>query len=323
MFFGFNFIINTVKIYRTDDAFIINRLGQIRGSIQRYAKLKIVNSTKAYQVESYINKAFKEVDSKYFNNKILESYQKKLQFRKFYTNLKTEWKKLERAGPTPQILTLSERCWQLADETTTKAQHIAEMKDEHLLTIIRNIRNLIFSIIFALIAAIYFFVKKDLEKNAVFDGLTLLYNRNYFSNQLQRCIWKSRKDNLPISIIMIDIDHFKQINDTYGHSKGDEVLAKIAQIIRKQIREFDLAFRYGGEEFLITLPGTPLNKAVKIAERIRESIKNTNFGIRKKVTVSCGITEFQAGDTLKEFIKRADKALYKAKGKGRDRCEIG
>ncbi len=323
VFFGFSFIINTVKIYRTDDAFIINRLGQIRGSIQRYAKLKIINLPEATQVKNYINKAFKEVDREYLDNKILESYQKKFQFRKSYINLKTEWQKLERTNSTPQILTLSERCWQLADQTTTKAQRIAEMKDEHLLTIIENVRNLIFCIIFMLIAAIYFFVKKDLEKNATLDGLTLLYNRNYFGNQLQRCIWKSRKDNLPISVIMIDIDHFKQINDTYGHAKGDEVLAKVAQIIRKQIRESDLAFRYGGEEFLVALPGISLDEAVKIAERIREAIKNTNFGIRRKVTVSCGITEYRAGDTLKEFVKRADKALYTAKNRGRDRCEIG
>ncbi|WP_456484742.1 GGDEF domain-containing protein [Desulfurobacterium sp.] len=322
VFFGFSFIIRTIKVYRTDDAFIINRLGQIRGSIQRYAKLEIIKSPEAVRIKNYVNKALEEVDAKYLNNKFLESYQQRVKFRESYVKLKRVWKDLENATSVPEIVSLSEKCWNLADQTTTKAQHIAEIKDKQLLNIVENVRNLIFSIIFILVVAIYFFVKKDLEKNATLDSLTLLYNRNYFGSQLQRYIWKSRKDNLPISVIMIDVDFFKKINDTYGHTKGDEVLARIAQIIRKQIRDSDLAFRYGGEEFLVVLPGISLNKARKIAERIREAVKNADFGIRRQVTVSCGVTEYRAGDTLRDFIERADKALYRAKALGRDRCEF-
>ncbi|WP_457567420.1 GGDEF domain-containing protein [Desulfurobacterium sp.] len=320
--FGFGFITNTIKTYRTDDAFIVNRLGQIRGSIQRYAKLKLVNSTETRIVQQYIKKAFKEIESNYLTNPLLEKYQKKLKFKESYNALKRNWKKLESANSTTEIINISEKCWQLADITTTKAQRIAELKDQQLQVIIERVRNLIFLIILLLIGLIYFFVKKDLEKNATFDRLTMLYNRNYFSNQLQRCIWKSRKDNLPVSIIMIDIDHFKKINDTYGHAKGDEVLAKVAQIIRKQIRESDIAFRYGGEEFLVALPGLSVKEALKVAERIREAVKNASFGIKRKVTVSCGITEYRPGDSLIDFVKRADKALYTAKRRGRDRCEM-
>ncbi|WP_219350084.1 GGDEF domain-containing protein [Desulfurobacterium atlanticum] len=165
-------------------------------------------------------------------------------------------------------------------------------------------------------------ITKNLEKDVFIDKLTLLYNRHSFQNEVKRRIWISRKDGVPVSILIIDIDFFKKVNDTFGHIKGDEVLSKVAHIIKSQIRGKDLAFRFGGEEFIVVLPGVGKDEALTVAERIRKAVEDTEFGIGKKITVSCGIAEYSPGETLEQLIDRADKALYEAKNSGRNRCVV-
>ena len=124
--------------------------------------------------------------------------------------------------------------------------------------------------------------------------------------------------------MMLDIDHFKKINDTYGHLAGDFVLKEIAKIIKDSIRKSDICGRFGGEEFVIVLPNTKLSGAMKLAERIRETIQNHTFDFNGKkinVTVSIGITSVGVNDSYESLISRADEALYEAKEKGRNRIE--
>lgn len=150
------------------------------------------------------------------------------------------------------------------------------------------------------------------------DPLTGLANRRLMNVILERNIAIANRFNNPLSAVMLDIDYFKKYNDKYGHTAGDKLLAKIAYHISKEVRETDLAVRYGGEEFFLILTDTDLTKASEIAERIRKNVE-VNAGI----TVSLGISEYHKGMKEKEtLINKADKALYQAKQKGRNRVEI-
>lgn len=162
-----------------------------------------------------------------------------------------------------------------------------------------------------------------LYKRAVFDGLTGLYSRRHLESELPRMFEEARRLNTPLSVIMLDIDHFKNINDRYGHKTGDLVLAGVARVVRSMLRSYDAAFRYGGEEFCIVLPRTALQTARKVAERIRNTVAHSVFRSTKNesipVTISCGVaTLTETDETHTSLVERADEALYEAKRNGRN-----
>lgn len=165
------------------------------------------------------------------------------------------------------------------------------------------------------------------EKLAITDGLTEVYNHRYLQDFLSKEFERARRYTRPLSFIMIDIDHFKSINDTYGHEIGDLVLKEIAKLLVLSVRETDLVARYGGEEFVIVLPETSKERAFNLAERLRIRVEKTGIHTPKGdicLTISMGIsflngTDYPTKDTL---IKAADEALYKAKRNGRNRVEI-
>ncbi|NLJ79457.1 MAG: diguanylate cyclase [Firmicutes bacterium] len=161
-------------------------------------------------------------------------------------------------------------------------------------------------------------VEKRLKHLSRTDDLTQLYNRRAFHDYLQKHIDYTRRYQDPLSIAMLDVDYFKGINDSYGHSVGDSVLVKLSQILIKNIRKADLAARWGGEEFVILMPKTEIEKAFKVCERLRTEIKSTRFTRGISISVSIGVTQFAPEDTSDELIKRVDQALYKAKAKGKD-----
>jgi len=154
---------------------------------------------------------------------------------------------------------------------------------------------------------------------AIRDEKTGLYNNKFFETILDMEIEKVKRRQQKLSLFLIDIDFFKKINDTYGHLKGDEILIRLAKIIKKQIRKSDVAARFGGEEFFVLFPETDLKKARKIISRLRTAVKSDRILKKHGVTFSGGLTEFKKRDTKKTFKQRADKALYKAKQSGRDK----
>lgn len=162
-----------------------------------------------------------------------------------------------------------------------------------------------------------------LYQQATRDPLTGLSNRNYFRNELKKFVSLSARYNRALSVIMLDIDFFKKINDTYGHDVGDNVLKGVAEILMRHVRTHDVAARFGGEEFVMLLPETSLGGAVVVAERIRTAVENVDFnsaGCRHNVTISIGVAEYLGdGTDVEEVIKKADEALYKAKSSGRNR----
>jgi diguanylate cyclase (GGDEF)-like protein/PAS domain S-box-containing protein len=153
---------------------------------------------------------------------------------------------------------------------------------------------------------------------AVKDHLTKIYNRRYITERLEADIELCKRANRTFSLIMFDIDHFKNINDTYGHNVGDNVLIKLTDIVKRRIRKIDIFARWGGEEFLIMLPESMLENARLLAENLRKLIEETDILRDRTVTCSFGVTEYYEGDTVDFIVKRADDCLYKAKFLGRN-----
>lgn len=158
-----------------------------------------------------------------------------------------------------------------------------------------------------------------LYEAATHDEKTELYNSNFFDNILEMEMEKAQRGRGKLSLLIIDIDFFKKINDIYGHLKADEFLVRLAKILQEQIRKSDVAARFGGEEFFILLPQTPIEKAKTITSRLRNAIKKDKILGKYGITVSGGLTCYKGADTRKSFMERADKAMYKAKNSGRDR----
>ncbi len=164
-----------------------------------------------------------------------------------------------------------------------------------------------------------------LNEEASTDALTRAANRRAFDINLDRAIVKARELGTPLCLVLVDIDHFKKFNDTFGHPIGDKVLRFVATALQKNVKGKDTVARYGGEEFAIILPETEITNAAKLAEQIREriavqrlsdSVENITLGT---ITVSIGLTRFLADDSAESFIRRADQCLYKAKNLGRNR----
>jgi len=164
-------------------------------------------------------------------------------------------------------------------------------------------------------------VIRQLRFLADIDSLTGFYNRRKIEELLQSEIERAKRYSDPLSVVFIDIDNFKQINDTFGHRVGDEVLKRVADLIRREIRKTDFAGRFGGEEFILILPETDPQRAVIVAERIRERIEKEDFGAGE-VTVSIGVTGLRRDDDYGSLFVRMDRAMYAAKRKGKNRVEV-
>ncbi len=164
---------------------------------------------------------------------------------------------------------------------------------------------------------------KELEQLAVTDRLTGLYNRLFLDQVLEREFSTIGRHGTTFSLILLDIDHFKHVNDTYGHHAGDEVLKSISKILKESVRESDVVGRWGGEEFLILCPNTSHSDTLKIAEKLRLAIEQYDFASIGCRTASFGVASYQQGDTIATVEARADKALYLAKDKGRNCVESG
>ena len=159
---------------------------------------------------------------------------------------------------------------------------------------------------------------------AVIDGLTGLHNRRYLERHLAMLVQQAAARSKPLSLLLLDIDHFKVVNDSRGHAAGDEVLREFSRRVRKAVRNIDLACRLGGEEFVIAMPDTDAALALLVGERIRQKIAGERFrvsdGASLEITVSIGISSLEGReDTPERLLKRADEALYRAKREGRNR----
>jgi diguanylate cyclase len=174
-------------------------------------------------------------------------------------------------------------------------------------------------------------LREELEgarREAMTDSLTGLANRKMFDFVLREAAMHAMESGEPISMLFLDIDHFKAFNDTYGHNVGDQVLKLLASVLRESVKGQDTAARYGGEEFAVILPATPVDAAAKVAEKIRQRVAGKTIVHRRsgdqlgRVQVSIGVSEFVFGEPIRQFVDRADRALYAAKRQGRNRVVV-
>jgi len=171
-------------------------------------------------------------------------------------------------------------------------------------------------------------LREVLRHQSIQDPLTGLFNRRYLEESLDREVHRAARSQRNVSVAMLDIDHFKQFNDTFGHQSGDMLLREVALVIKARVRSGDLACRYGGEEFALILCETDATGARACVEKIRESVKQLTVNFRGQslgpVTISAGIASFPGhSDKPEELVHMADMALYRAKKEGRDRVVVG
>ncbi len=164
--------------------------------------------------------------------------------------------------------------------------------------------------------------EKELQLLSVRDPLTGAHNRRAMETFLEDASLLCDRYGEQASIVMLDIDYFKEINDEYGHKEGDQVLKQLVALVDKRLRHTDRLCRYGGEEFVLALPNTGRDQAVELAESVREQVKNAIITSKRRITISCGVAQAQAGESMLDWLHRADLALYKAKQNGRDRVEL-
>ena len=165
--------------------------------------------------------------------------------------------------------------------------------------------------------------EKKYRELSIIDNLTDLYNSRYFYNQLKMEIDRVNRYGQPLTLLLLDLDDFKQFNDTYGHIEGDQVLSRFGQVVKRCLRQTDSAYRYGGEEFTILLPMTTSGDGAVTAERIRAELKEEIFSpVSDKhvyITVSIGLAQYKSQEDMKAFVNRVDQLMYQAKKNGKDR----
>jgi len=311
------------------DAGHINKTGVIRGSIQRVTKLVLYDSIQSSDVIiKDINRLIEQFLAMEKDDAFNSSNKDVLNSLKI---LKTKWQKLEywiahyrethSEQSRKEIIEESESCWKAADAVVLAAQLSSESKVAGFqLFYIILLLNAITAILVILLVFIY--VRKKLEFESLHDPLTHAHNRRSYESIIDTELARSARYNHPLSLILLDIDHFKGINDKYGHKAGDSVLIELVQVLIKTARKTDRIFRVGGEEFAIIIPETNIAGASDLAEKVRAIVSNYPFKTVNKVTVSIGVAEFHPDITKDELYNNADQAMYFAKDAGRNRSEI-
>ena len=327
-------IIMTYLVYSTEnklkyDAERINETGIIRGGIQRITKLVLSGSTLKYEIiiadiNRLIEKYSFENGSKY---RELDA-----DFVKVVLELGKKWSILESSltkyqiNPSEElheiIINESEACWKTAVEVVLAAQHVAEDNVKHVekLFYFFLILNIISAIL--ILYLIFSYVKKKLEYESSHDHLTSLLNRRSYEYAIDYEVIRNQRYGSSLSLVLFDIDHFKVINDKYGHKTGDQVIRSITKLIAESIRKTDLLFRVGGEEFAIIIPETNSISAQKLAESVRKKVEKYVFETVNKVTISLGVAEYYPSLTKDHLYSNADLAMYEAKKGGRNRTEV-
>ena len=308
----------------SSDAMVINKLGIIRGSMQRAVKLELSDS-KSDEVISKVDATITE-----FKSQRIRLFDRDNEVMYAINSVELSWNQVKKSideyrdKPTEEnrvkLLENSEDAWYKSNNMVFMSQNSAEQKlSRYKISFVVFFFNIGLSILIIILIKRY--VKDSLESMVNYDSLTNIYNRIYFSECVHKELFRSERYNKAFSLIMLDIDFFKKINDEYGHDIGDKVLQELALLVTSNIRKSDIFARVGGEEFAIIAPETSIEEAVALAEKIRLEVENTTFATNLKFTISLGIGAYQNKDDENSIYKRADNALYKAKTNGRNRTE--
>jgi diguanylate cyclase (GGDEF)-like protein len=322
VFIGFFIYTETGKLQYDDR--IIGAMNRIQGMVQRMAKLSLggldpgpLMAIISGQMDDNIEEWFEVYPIERQDELTAKFRQVMAVWNNLYEavdSLKTE----NRTETRNAIQRLSERIWYLISDflAITENNTSDVFVTFRLIMIVLGLDVLI--VIFIMIM-VQVTVKNRLEVMANFDALTRVFNRASFERILEKEIPRSGRSGQPLCLVMLDIDHFKKVNDTHGHKAGDRVLQRLSEIIDKNIRQSDYFCRVGGEEFAIVLIATNLVHASALAEKLRMAVENGTFEHGLKVTVSLGVAELADSSDREALYKKADAALYRAKEGGRNR----
>lgn len=315
------YITNTISL----DAETINEQGIVRGSTQKLVKLEIfgINDDELIKdIQSRIDEFTSDEIKLYGNDEEI----KKTKAAK--EDLSIIWNSLERSifdyrdNPSTRnkedLIEISEEIWDKSNDIVLMSQLSSEVKVKRY-----RISVIFFGLDIILAGIIIFlirrYVKNTLEYLVDYDGLTNIYNKRYFNECLELEIRKAEKYNKNLSLIILDIDYFKKINDSCGHDVGDIILKEISELIKSNLKKDHILSRIGGEEFAIIAPTTDGERAFELAEKIRGAVEIYDFSYpKKKITVSLGVAEYTENDNSVLLFKRGDISLYKAKYNGRN-----
>ncbi|HEY1406897.1 MAG TPA: GGDEF domain-containing protein [Spirochaetota bacterium] len=311
------------------DASLINNAGKVRGGIQRIVKNELAGKpvdgdiARLDEIMSYFmfhgysqNQVYSE--SEKFNaamHAVEGEWQRLVLLIRDYREHKTR----ERAE---MVFSVSEKIWEMTDDAVSIAEFTSRRKIRYFY-LLASVATLSFAIMIGLIFFTKTHVRDRIEFYASHDALTGIYNRSSFMRMIERECVLSARTGRGFSLIMFDIDHFKSINDSYGHDVGDIVLRGLGSVMHQTIRESDFFARIGGEEFAILVSDSDRDRLFLFAEKIRMAVERARLHEKVHLTISSGIATYMPDDLPALIMKRADRALYRAKSKGRNRVEMG
>ncbi|MCW8837266.1 MAG: GGDEF domain-containing protein [Thiovulaceae bacterium] len=302
------------------DAQIINESGIIRGTIQKVVKSETNNKQSDDNIKIVDNLLSRYSDSQILTHGHTNFIDGIKQVRDGWERIKKlifEYRLSQDPVIKNKLIIESEICWRHANHTVGVAQINAERKHK-LFSKIYLVLSIDFALIISIILIIYSIFKLKLEEQARIDPLTQIYNRHVFYEEIDIEMSSSSRHHYPLSILLIDIDFFKRVNDTYGHDMGDIILLEFASLIKSHIRKEDILCRFGGEEFVIISPFIDGIQAQEFAEKLRVAIQNFDFNPAGNITASIGVSTQNSNDTFKSLFKRVDEAVYISKDKGRN-----
>lgn len=310
-----------------NDAVLINKSGMIRGGIQRVVKLELENmDTTKYisDIDSVFNEFSMEEKYKLVNDKMIIFVSKIEILKKEWNVLKeliTTYHLTKQTTDKSSLIAQSEYIWSLSEDALSTVSILSSQK----MSMLKN-TFFIFLLDFFLIVFIIYIINKKirnkLEILSTTDALTKVKNRNMYNEALCFELELNKRARNNTAFLFLDIDSFKDINDTYGHDSGDLVLKELVLILGVTIRKTDMLFRIGGEEFVIFLKEIKKEKLEKLANKIRLQVQNFDSKINHKFTISIGATMFNPDDTKDTIFKRVDKALYQSKNTGKNKVTI-
>ncbi|MBU0925174.1 DUF4154 domain-containing protein [bacterium] len=312
---------------------------ELISKINSIEEQKLVITAQTKNIKNYEEKL--NAQTKLLQKQTIQLEEEKRQLKEIYKNIESQKEKLlnavlnvkEKEGVVTSLVNLQKEKQEEFEKAKKDLEflnsQIQEQKNNLLIkeNIISEQKNAM-----AVLAVLFIIIlilgingirqNKLLKKLSQIDSLSGLYNRRFINQKLEEEILKFKRYKTLFSILLIDVDYFKKINDNYGHDKGDFVIKKISSLIQQNTRNTDINARWGGEEFLILAPNSDSIGALKLANNLKELIETYQFGVDYKVTISIGVSTFDENSNLEKLLKLADDALYKAKKNGRNRVEM-
>lgn len=318
---------------------IENKNLELINKVKAINEQKSIINTQTKNIKNYEQKLSTQEELLQKQTKLLE--EQKIQLEEIYKNIEFQKEKLsnavldvnEKEKIVESLINLQKEKQQEFEETKKDLEflnlQIQEQKKNLLLKedVISNQKNIItimglLSMIIIILGLNGIRQNRLLKSLSQIDTLSGLYNRRFMNQRIEEEISKYKRYETPFSILLVDVDFFKKINDNYGHDKGDLVIKKISTLMQQNTRDTDINARWGGEEFLILVPNSNLEGALTLANNLKQIIEKTNFETKEKITVSIGVSTFNENLNQEELLKLADNALYKAKNNGRNKVEF-